>query len=107
MEEIGFNWGEYLEETGASAAPHASFRHVRMDISPLCSAREGWGGERCSRKRPDPSADGKEKGREIQPRLLRNRGKMGTLICFRQMAAGSRGLPRLTQGCALGGGLRG
>lgn len=29
LEEIGFNWGEYLEETGASAAPHTSFKHVR------------------------------------------------------------------------------
>ena len=28
MEETGFNWGEYLEETGASAAPHTSFKHV-------------------------------------------------------------------------------
>ncbi|XP_039726965.1 scm-like with four MBT domains protein 2 isoform X3 [Pteropus medius] len=32
VEEIGFNWGEYLEETGASAAPHASFRHVEISI---------------------------------------------------------------------------
>lgn len=28
MEEAGFNWGEYLEETGACAAPPTSFRHV-------------------------------------------------------------------------------
>lgn len=34
LEEIGFNWGEYLEETGASAAPHTSFKHVR-DIPSL------------------------------------------------------------------------
>ncbi|KAK2507901.1 hypothetical protein MC885_000441 [Smutsia gigantea] len=32
LEEIGFNWGEYLEETGASAAPHASFKHVEISI---------------------------------------------------------------------------
>ncbi|XP_058388366.1 scm-like with four MBT domains protein 2 isoform X2 [Diceros bicornis minor] len=31
-EEIGFNWGEYLEETGASAAPHTSFKHVEISI---------------------------------------------------------------------------
>jgi len=28
-EEVDFNWEEYLEETGATAAPHTSFRHVR------------------------------------------------------------------------------
>lgn len=50
MEEIGFNWGEYLEETGTSAAPHASFRHVRTDLPPLRSAREGWGGRRGSKQ---------------------------------------------------------
>ncbi|XP_064448160.1 scm-like with four MBT domains protein 2 isoform X2 [Mirounga angustirostris] len=27
LEEIGFNWGEYLEETGTNAAPHTSFKH--------------------------------------------------------------------------------
>ncbi|XP_036131901.1 scm-like with four MBT domains protein 2 [Molossus molossus] len=32
LEEIGFSWGEYLEETGASAAPHTSFRHVEISI---------------------------------------------------------------------------
>ncbi|XP_015425221.1 PREDICTED: scm-like with four MBT domains protein 2 isoform X2 [Myotis davidii] len=32
LEEIGFNWGEYLEETGASAAPHTSFKHVEISI---------------------------------------------------------------------------
>ncbi|XP_007534425.2 scm-like with four MBT domains protein 2 isoform X2 [Erinaceus europaeus] len=32
MEEIGFSWGEYLEEMGASAAPHTSFRHVEISI---------------------------------------------------------------------------
>ncbi|XP_066241005.1 scm-like with four MBT domains protein 2 isoform X1 [Saccopteryx leptura] len=32
LEDIGFNWGEYLEETGASAAPHTSFKHVEISI---------------------------------------------------------------------------
>ncbi|XP_019593810.2 scm-like with four MBT domains protein 2 isoform X1 [Rhinolophus sinicus] len=32
LEEIGFNWGEYLEEMGASAAPHTSFKHVEISI---------------------------------------------------------------------------
>ncbi|XP_049737979.1 scm-like with four MBT domains protein 2 isoform X2 [Elephas maximus indicus] len=32
LEEIGFNWGEYLEETGAIAAPHTSFKHVEISI---------------------------------------------------------------------------
>ncbi|XP_044247989.1 scm-like with four MBT domains protein 2 isoform X3 [Ursus arctos] len=32
LEEIGFNWGEYLEETGASAAPHTSFKHVEISL---------------------------------------------------------------------------
>nr|XP_044990835.1 scm-like with four MBT domains protein 2 isoform X3 [Jaculus jaculus] len=32
LEEMDFNWGEYLEETGARAAPHASFRHVEISI---------------------------------------------------------------------------
>ncbi|XP_023575554.1 scm-like with four MBT domains protein 2 isoform X2 [Octodon degus] len=32
LEETGFNWGDYLEETGARAAPHASFKHVEISI---------------------------------------------------------------------------
>ncbi|XP_004712682.1 scm-like with four MBT domains protein 2 [Echinops telfairi] len=32
LEELGFNWGDYLEETGASAAPHTSFKHVEISI---------------------------------------------------------------------------
>lgn len=32
MEDAGFNWGEYLEETGACAAPPTSFRHVEISI---------------------------------------------------------------------------
>ncbi|XP_021552434.1 scm-like with four MBT domains protein 2 [Neomonachus schauinslandi] len=32
LEEIGFNWGEYLEETGTNAAPHTSFKHVEISL---------------------------------------------------------------------------
>ncbi|XP_033617704.1 scm-like with four MBT domains protein 2 isoform X6 [Fukomys damarensis] len=32
LEEIGFNWGDYLEETGMRAAPHTSFKHVEISI---------------------------------------------------------------------------
>uniref|UniRef100_A0A8C0ZQM5 Scm-like with four MBT domains protein 1 n=1 Tax=Castor canadensis TaxID=51338 RepID=A0A8C0ZQM5_CASCN len=32
LDEIDFNWGEYLEETGARAAPHTSFKHVEISI---------------------------------------------------------------------------
>ncbi|XP_051977139.1 scm-like with four MBT domains protein 2 isoform X1 [Xyrauchen texanus] len=31
-EEMDFNWEEYLEETGATAAPHTSFRHVELSL---------------------------------------------------------------------------
>lgn len=51
LEEIGFNWGEYLEETGASAAPHTSFKHVRS--TPSLSALNWEGGRRVSRKMPN------------------------------------------------------
>ena len=27
-EEAEFNWEEYMEETGASPAPHTAFKHV-------------------------------------------------------------------------------
>lgn len=27
-EDVDFNWDEYLEETGSTAAPHTSFKHV-------------------------------------------------------------------------------
>lgn len=27
-EEAEFNWEEYMEETGANAAPHTTFKHV-------------------------------------------------------------------------------
>uniref|UniRef100_A0A4X2KUY4 Scm like with four mbt domains 2 n=1 Tax=Vombatus ursinus TaxID=29139 RepID=A0A4X2KUY4_VOMUR len=32
MEDPDFNWGEYLEETGAVAAPHTSFKHVEISL---------------------------------------------------------------------------
>ncbi|XP_030641331.1 scm-like with four MBT domains protein 2 isoform X2 [Chanos chanos] len=32
MEETDFNWEEYLEETGATAAPHTSFKHVELSL---------------------------------------------------------------------------
>lgn len=43
LEEIGFNWGEYLEETGARAAPHTSFKHVSGAAGFLSPAWEGRG----------------------------------------------------------------
>lgn len=51
LEEIGFNWGEYLEEMGASAAPHTSFKHVRS--TPSLSALHLEGGRRVCRKMPN------------------------------------------------------
>lgn len=35
-EEAEFNWEEYMEETGADAAPHTTFKHVsdRIRSSP-------------------------------------------------------------------------
>ncbi|TSK13143.1 Scm-like with four MBT domains protein 2 [Bagarius yarrelli] len=31
-EELDFNWDEYLEETGATAAAHTSFKHVELSL---------------------------------------------------------------------------
>lgn len=31
-EEMEFNWDEYLEDTGATAAPHGSFKHVSKGL---------------------------------------------------------------------------
>ncbi|KAL8222360.1 UNVERIFIED_CONTAM: Scm-like with four MBT domains protein 2 [Gekko kuhli] len=31
-EDVDFNWDEYLEETGSSAAPHTSFKHVETSL---------------------------------------------------------------------------
>jgi len=32
VEEMEFNWDEYLEDTGATAAPHGSFKHVSKGV---------------------------------------------------------------------------
>ncbi|KAM9655200.1 scm-like with four MBT domains protein 1 isoform 2-T4 [Morphnus guianensis] len=32
VEEVEFNWDEYLEDTGATAAPHGSFKHVDTSL---------------------------------------------------------------------------
>lgn len=37
-EEAEFNWEEYMEETGANAAPHTTFRHVSDLFDPLNTA---------------------------------------------------------------------
>uniref|UniRef100_A0A8C5JR31 Scm like with four mbt domains 2 n=1 Tax=Junco hyemalis TaxID=40217 RepID=A0A8C5JR31_JUNHY len=34
IEDVDFNWDEFLEETGASAAPHTSFKHVCAPSDP-------------------------------------------------------------------------
>ncbi|XP_078232619.1 scm-like with four MBT domains protein 2 isoform X1 [Pogona vitticeps] len=31
-EDVDFNWDEYLEESGSSAAPHTAFRHVEISL---------------------------------------------------------------------------
>ncbi|XP_062339049.1 scm-like with four MBT domains protein 2 isoform X1 [Osmerus eperlanus] len=52
MEEEGdFNWEEYLEETGATAAPHTSFRHV--EISLQSSFQPGMKLEVANKSNPD------------------------------------------------------
>ncbi|XP_066561192.1 scm-like with four MBT domains protein 2 isoform X1 [Amia ocellicauda] len=50
-EEIDFNWEEYLEETGASAAPHTSFKHV--EISLQSSFQPGMKLEVANKSNPD------------------------------------------------------
>ncbi|XP_053809620.1 scm-like with four MBT domains protein 1 isoform X2 [Vidua chalybeata] len=32
VEEVEFNWDEYLEDTGSTAAPHGSFKHVDTSL---------------------------------------------------------------------------
>ncbi|XP_077399539.1 scm-like with four MBT domains protein 2 isoform X1 [Vanacampus margaritifer] len=32
QEEADFNWQEYMEETGATAAPHTAFKHVEVSL---------------------------------------------------------------------------
>lgn len=44
LEENGFSWGDYLEETGTRAAPHSFFRHVCSALHALpVYGREGEG----------------------------------------------------------------
>ncbi|XP_029486196.2 scm-like with four MBT domains protein 2 isoform X1 [Oncorhynchus nerka] len=50
-EEADFNWEEYLEETGATAAPHTAFKHV--DISLQSSFQPGMKLEVANKSRPD------------------------------------------------------
>jgi len=35
VEDMEFSWDEYLEDTGAVAAPHGSFKHVSKGMSLL------------------------------------------------------------------------
>ncbi|XP_042191266.1 scm-like with four MBT domains protein 2 isoform X2 [Callorhinchus milii] len=51
VEEIDFNWDEYLEETGASPAPHNSFKHV--EISLQSSFQPGMKLEVANKNHPD------------------------------------------------------
>lgn len=41
-DEAEFNWEEYLEETGAEAAPHTTFRHVCMISRSLFNPVPPW-----------------------------------------------------------------
>ncbi|XP_036373708.1 scm-like with four MBT domains protein 2 [Megalops cyprinoides] len=50
-EEAEFNWEEYLEEMGVSAAPHTSFRHV--EISLQSSFQPGMKLEVANKSSPD------------------------------------------------------
>lgn len=89
LEEIGFNWGEYLEETGASAAPHTSFKHVG-DLPSLSGLLGAVGGESAGRCR-QPIRRKEGKGKEI-PRFLRHKEVMWKLAGFSQMTAGRMSL---------------
>nr|XP_033815199.1 scm-like with four MBT domains protein 2 isoform X1 [Geotrypetes seraphini]XP_033815200.1 scm-like with four MBT domains protein 2 isoform X1 [Geotrypetes seraphini] len=51
IEDTDFNWEEYLEETGASAAPHTSFKHV--EISLQSSFQPGMKLEVANKSNPD------------------------------------------------------
>ncbi|RLW02008.1 hypothetical protein DV515_00007602 [Chloebia gouldiae] len=51
IEEADFNWDEFLEETGASAAPHTSFKHV--EISLQSSFQPGMKLEVANKSNPD------------------------------------------------------
>lgn len=50
-EEAEFNWEEYMEETGANAAPHTTFRHV--EISLQSSFQPGMKLEVANKSSPD------------------------------------------------------
>lgn len=50
-EEAEFNWEEYMEETGANAAPHTTFRHV--EISLQSSFQPGMKLEVANKNSPD------------------------------------------------------
>uniref|UniRef100_A0A8D0G6W2 Scm like with four mbt domains 2 n=1 Tax=Sphenodon punctatus TaxID=8508 RepID=A0A8D0G6W2_SPHPU len=51
IEDVDFNWDEYLEETGASTAPHTSFKHV--EISLQSSFQPGMKLEVANKNNPD------------------------------------------------------
>ncbi|NXE10485.1 SMBT2 protein, partial [Lophotis ruficrista] len=51
IEDVDFNWDEFLEETGASAAPHTSFKHV--EISLQSSFQPGMKLEVANKSNPD------------------------------------------------------
>ncbi|KFP00345.1 Scm-like with four MBT domains protein 2, partial [Calypte anna] len=51
VEDTDFNWDEFLEETGASAAPHTSFKHV--EISLQSSFQPGMKLEVANKSNPD------------------------------------------------------
>ncbi|NWX01198.1 SMBT2 protein, partial [Caloenas nicobarica] len=51
FEDADFNWDEFLEETGASAAPHTSFKHV--EISLQSSFQPGMKLEVANKSNPD------------------------------------------------------
>ncbi|NXI08266.1 SMBT2 protein, partial [Irena cyanogastra] len=51
IEDADFNWDEFLEETGATAAPHTSFKHV--EISLQSSFQPGMKLEVASKSSPD------------------------------------------------------
>lgn len=94
MEETGFNWGEYLEETGASAAPHASFRHVRTDLPLLRAGGSGWVELQQDEARPFGRRTGGGRGERCSQDLLetedRQMGDVGLL------SSDGRGLSRPT-----------
>ncbi|NXG15004.1 SMBT2 protein, partial [Grallaria varia] len=51
IEDTDFNWDEFLEETGASAAPHTSFKHVRAFLQ--SSFQPGMKLEVANKSNPD------------------------------------------------------